>query len=280
MGYAGNGICDPESLQDHSDAYFHIGSLIEIRDYVGDTATGRGGSCGSVTPLTNPSPPNPASATYTIPKGTPFVLSTDNASSAYFAWEEFDLGDPAPPDNENGPNATPRPLFRSRPPSGSTARYFPDFSTLTQATPQPPLGEALPMLNRTMKFRVTARNNHGGFSSNVMAVIVDSAAGPFKILSIGGGNTWRRGSVHVLNWDPAHTDKPPVNCKKVLIQLAIDNDPSKLFTVATDVPNSGSYKLTVPAGVPLTAHAHLILRSTGNIFLAVSPAEIQVTPGP
>jgi len=282
MGYAGNGICDPDSLQDHSDSYFHIGSLVEIRDYVSDASTG-GGSCGVLRPLSYAPPPVSPSAAYTIPKGTPFVLSTainNSPQNAFvFAWEEFDLGDPAPPDDENGPNPTPRPLFRSKPPSGSTLRFFPDFPNLVQAPGASTLGEALPMLDRTMKFRVTTRNNHGSFSYTEVAVKVDPSSGPFRILSSTGGNTWQRGSVHTLKWDAAHSDKAPVSCSRVVLQLAIDEDSSRLVTLAGSIPNSGSYDLTVPTGAPLTAHGRLILKSEGNVFLAISPFDIQITPG-
>jgi hypothetical protein len=282
MGYAGDGICDPASLQDHSDSYFHVASLIEIRDYATDTATGGGGSCGTSRPLSYTAPPAIASAAYTIPKGTPFVLSTDIHHGApvpfVFAWEEFDLGDPAPPDDENGPNPTPRPLFRSKSPSSSTERFFPSFGSLIEAPGAPTRGEALPMLDRTMKFRMTARNNHGSFGYREVAVKVDPSSGPFTVLLSVGGNSWQRGTIHKLRWNPAHTDRAPVNCSRVRLQLAIDEDPSKLFTLAQNIPNSGSYDLTVPTGTPLTAHGRLILRSEGNVFLAVSPFNIQITP--
>lgn len=281
MGYAGPGICDPDSLQDHSDSYFHIGSLLEIRDFLSDTSAG-GGSCGTTLPLSYPPPPIPTSAAYTIPKGTPFVLSAlvNGPSSPFiFTWEEFDLGDPAPPDDEDGPNPTPRPLFRSKAPSGSSLRFFPDFPTLIQTLGAPTLGEALPMLDRTMKFRAIVRNDHGSFSYSEFSVKVDANSGPFRILPNTSGNTWQRGSSHTLQWDLAGSDKAPVSCSRVRVQLAIDEDSSKLFTLAAGVPNSGSYDVVIPGGTPLTSHGRLILKSDDNIFLAVSPFTVQITPG-
>jgi hypothetical protein len=284
MGYAGNGICDPESLQQHSDPYFHIASLIEIRDYITDNTPGSGGSCGSLAPTSNASLPVPKSAMYAVPKATPFLLSETSTSGVptpvLFAWEEFDLGDPAPPDNEDGPNATPRPLFRSRPPGGDGVRYFPDYANLILAPSVPALGEALPMLSRTMKFRITTRNNRGGFSANDVTVTVDSGSGPFKILPSTGGSTWQRGSVHTLKWDQANTDKPPLNCKRLILQIITDNDPTKPFTLAKDVPNTGSYDLTVPSSTPLSAHARVIVKAEEGIFFAVSPTDVQITPRP
>src|SRR5208282_93624 len=96
MAYAG--LCDPTSLQDHSDDYFHIASLDEIKAYITDTTPGAGGSCPVLKPLPFVVPAVLSLPTYTIPKGTPFVLSASISPSANtFNWEEYDLGDPAPP---------------------------------------------------------------------------------------------------------------------------------------------------------------------------------------
>jgi hypothetical protein len=61
--------------------------------------------------------------------------------------------------------------------------------------------------------------------------------------------------------------------------MAIDEDSSRLFTLAAGIPNSGSYNLAIPVGTPLTSHGRLILKSDDNIFLAVSPFIVQITPG-
>src|SRR6202162_4651161 len=275
MGYAGDGICDPSSLQKHSDAYFHNVSLVEIREYAGDATAGGGGSCGVFKPTSFPAPPVLSAGSYIVPKGTPFLLAADTSgmppNTFVFNWEEFDLGDPAPPDDESGPHATPRPLFRSQLPSGGALRMFPDFSTIIHAPGAPSIGESLPLLDQTMKFRLTARNNRGTFAFAEVSVMVDANSGPFKILAQVGGNTWQRRSAHTLRWDVAGTDNPPVRCSRLVLQLTVDDDPAKLFTLATGIPNSGSYSLTVPPGTPVTDHAHLVLRSEDNIFLAVSP---------
>lgn len=219
-----------------------------------------------------------------MPKGTPFLLAADisglPSNTFVFNWEEFDLGDPAPPDDETGPQATPRPLFRSQVPTGTASRWFPDFSIIVQAPGAPSLGESLPLLDRTMKFRVTARNNRGSFAFAEVGVKVDAGSGPFRILPNAGGTTWQRGSTQTVSWDVASTDKLPVNCSRLLLQLAVDDDPAKLVTLASGIANSGSYRMTVPPSAAVTNHAHLVLRSEGNIFLAVSPFRVQITPAP
>lgn len=281
MGYAGPGICDPESLQDHSDAYFHIASLLEIENFIGDTSPGGGGSCGTSTALSFAPPSVSASGIYTVPKGTAFVLTAELPNAApnptLFNWEEFDLGDPAPPDDESGPPSLPRPLFRSRPPDLRVFRFFPDFENLISSAGAPVLGEAFPMLDRTMKFRVVGRNNHGSFTYAEVPVKIDVRSGPFKVISVSGGNSWPRGSVHTIRWDPAHTDQPPIRCTRIDILLAADDGTSKLYALAKSLPNSGTYNLTIPPDAPLRGRAFLILKSDKNIFLAVYPFALQIT---
>jgi hypothetical protein len=128
-----------------------------------------------------------------------------------------------------------------------------------------------------MKFRVTGRNNHGSFSYAEIPVKIDVNSGPFKVDSVSSGNSWSRGSLHAIRWDVAHTDGAPVNCTRVDLLLAVDEDPSRLYPLATGIPNSGSFNLTLPADVPVTDRAFLIIRSEKNIFLAVYPFALRIT---
>jgi Metallo-peptidase family M12B Reprolysin-like len=279
MGYAG--ICDPESLQEHSDAYFHLASLLEVVNYVTNTASGTGGSCGTLSPLAFGVPTFPGPGSYTIPKGTPFLLSLDLKSGSpnvsTFNWEEFDLGDPAPPDDESGPPTVPRPLFRSKTPDLNRFRFFPDFESLIRSSGTPTLGETMPFLDRTMRFRFTGRNSHGGFTYVEIPVKIDPNSGPFKIVSASGGNDWARGSVHKIQWDVARTNIGPINCAQIRAFLAIGGNPGDLYEVAKGIPNSGSYDLLVPLDAPLSNRSFLILAADNNIFLTVYPFALQIT---
>jgi hypothetical protein len=274
MAYAG--ICDPESLQTHSDPYFHVASLLEITDYIG---TGRGGDACGVTRANSSSttPQIVLHGDFTIPKGTPFVLTANllqQLPNESYTWEEFDLGDASPPNDEDKPNATARPLFRSVLPRANSSRYFPDSEYLF-VTP-PPIGEALPMLNRTLTFQVTGRDNHGGFSVAEQHVVVNSSSGPFRVLPFTGSRTWVRGSTHEIRWDVANTDKSPINCERLKVSLIIDGHVDSRMTLNDDVPNTGSVTLVIPEQAPLTTHGRLMLEANGNIFLAVSPDEIEI----
>jgi hypothetical protein len=273
MAYAG--ICDPESLQTHSDPYFHVASLLEITDYIG---TGGGGDVCAV-PRPNSSSTTPqvvAHSDFTIPKGTPFVLTANllqQLPNESYTWEEFDLGDASPPNDEDKPNATARPLFRSVLPGANSSRYFPDSEYLFGT---PPIGEALPMLNRTLTFQVTGRDNHGGFSVAQQHVIVNSSSGPFRVLPFTGTRTWERGSTHEIRWDVANTDKSPINCDRLKLSLIIDGHVDSRMTLNDNVLNKGSVTFVIPEQAPLTTHGRLMLEAYGNIFLAVSPDEIEI----
>jgi hypothetical protein len=134
-------------------------------------------------------------------------------------------------------------------------RFFPDFESLIQTGGQPNIGEVMPLLKRTINFRATGRNNRGSFSYAELPVKIDANSGPFKIVSVSGCTSWAKGSTHRIQWDTAGTDRAPVNCTKVNLLLAIDGNPSKLFTLGTGIANSGSFTLTVPAFPLQTGHS-------------------------
>lgn len=278
MSYTGPGLCGSESIQPDSDAYFHAASLAEIAAFLMDASTG--GSCGkkiSIPSLDVPPTGIAVDFAYTVPKETPFVLvpTLNIARPLKFTWEEYDLGAPAPPDD----SSSVRPLFRSRKPDLIGTRYLPAIESLSPPTPNGVFtAESLPRLSTTLVFRLTVRNGFGRFNYSDAHISVDSGSGPFRLVQPSGGIAWPVGSSHMILWDVANTDQPPINVKNVRVSILPDGDPTKEFTVVESVPNSGSATVTIPNNAPVTSNALLKLTSVGNIFFSVAPTPLQIVP--
>lgn len=262
MAYAG--ICGPDDLQDHSDPYFHSMSFDEIRDYV----TGFGDTCSVVTTTGNDAPLVFAGPNHTIPQSTPFVLTASgndpNGDPLTYGWEERDLGPAAPLDAQDDGQI---PLFRTFNPTTDPSRTFPRLSDVLSGTRSDV--EKLPTTNRTMDFRVTARDNRaggGGVEWDEMRVTVDAASGPFWIIS--PMTTIPSNTVLSVTWAIAGTDGPPVSTSHVDILLSTDDGVTFPTVLASNTPNDGSETVTIP-DVP-TSLARIKVESVGNVFFAIS----------
>ena len=93
MAYAG--ICGGENLQSNSDATFHAVSIGQINAFINNGTTG--GSCGTLVSTGNSLPTTiDAGSGFTIPQGTPFVLtgsaSADPDGDALsYQWDQIDV---------------------------------------------------------------------------------------------------------------------------------------------------------------------------------------------
>jgi hypothetical protein len=271
MAYAG--ICGAEDLQPHSDDTFHTRSFDQI---VAFSTGGTGGSCPVITATGNTAPTVNAGAAFTVPKQTPFTLTgsaTDpDPDTLTYMWEEFDLGSAAPPNTDT--NAA-RPIFRSFVPLTVPSRTFPRLSDILGNVAT--LGESMSNRNRTMTFRLTARDNRaggGGVNYASTTVRVVTAAGPFTVTQPNTAVTWAGGSSQTVTWSVASTTAAPVSCANVAIALSTDGGATFNNLVAS-TPNDGTQSVTIPS-TP-TTQARIRVTCVGNIFFDISNANFTIT---
>ena len=273
MAYAG--ICDASNnLQPNTDPQFHALSFDNITDYINNSA---GRNCAVNIATGNTSPVVNAGADYTIPKLTPFMLTgsaTDvDKDPLTYSWEEINTGGPFGEWNTPEGDA---PIFRSFPPVTTPLRYFPKMSDILNKTTT--IGEILPTYSRTLKFRLTARDNHasgGGVCNDEMSVVVNGKAGPFKVTTPDTA-AWNAGTFKMVTWDVNNTNIAPVNCANVAIELSADGGVTFPVTLLASTPNDGSAEITVPENI--TALARIRVKAVGNIFFDISDKNFKIQP--
>lgn len=299
MAYAGT--CNSDDLQPGSDPYFHAVSFDEISTFL----QAGGGSCkvvintGNTLPVINVLPNNNAN----IPIGTPFTLSgsaTDaNGDAVTYSWEEWDLGSAG--GWNTGANTATAPIFKSRIPKITGERTFPDISLIVannNLALQDELGnvmngnkgEQLPLVARTMKFRLTVRDNRAGGggvvssgsgcqSAAAFQVNVIDGTGPFTVsypnvtgLSLAGA------SLQTITWNVAGTATAPISCANVKISLSTDGGFTYPTIISASTPNDGTENLVIPNIASTTAR--IKIEAVGNIFFDISNNNFTITPAP
>ena len=267
MAYAG--ICGTQNVQSNSDDYFHIHSLIEIQNFL----LGTGSSCDANTALTN-NPPviTSTGGNRTIPISTPFMLTgaatdPDAAQTLTYCWEQYNREASTQPPVAT---ATAGPNFRSFVPDTSPTRFFPRLQTLVSNATS--TWEVLPSVSRTMTFQLSVRDNAAGggcVDRQSMTVTFSNAAGPFTVTyPTATGISWIAGSSQTVTWNRANTHLTPVNCPRVNIYLSTNGGFSYPITLATNVPNIGSWNVLVPNN--LTTTARVMVKAADNIFFDIS----------
>lgn len=291
MAYAG--ICGADNTQPNSDPYFHTKSFDEIIAY---TTSGNGANCPVITSTGNLSPSviMPAN-NQQIPKSTPFVLTGNgfdpDGDAITYNWEEWDLGSSGA--WNAGATSTTAPLFKSRVPLTVGRRYFPALPVILAGYPANPAaamgglkGETLPTVARTMKFRLTVRDNQpggggvatggDGCSSTAMFNVIVTNDGPFVVTSPNTALVWQGGSTQTITWDVANTNAAGgINCQNVDIIMSTDGGLNFNTVVLSNTPNDGSQDITVPMINSTTVR--FMVKANGNIFFDISDVNLTIT---
>lgn len=254
MSYAN--VCDsPDRYVSASDPYFHYNSIDQMLTALNGTSCGVTGGNNSSDPSAN------ALSDITIPKETPFILvgaatdGNDPTGQLTYGWQQYD-GNGG--ETQGAPNCSSnnQPLFRYRPPTNNTFRYFPQYQDVLNGNNNSIPWEKLPCTARTINFSLLVRDNNTSFgrtSEDQMKVSVANT-GPFEVSGPNGGEVVTGGQLLAVNWTVNGTDS---HCSNVDILLSIDGGLSYSVLV-NGTSNDGNQSVTLP-NTPTTS-ARIIVR--------------------
>ena len=141
----------------------------------------------------------------------------------------------------------------------------------------PPHGETLPITNRALNFRLTARDNrrNGGAinTADMLVTVVENGAG-FSVTAPSGG-TFPSGSNVAATWNVTGTNALPVNTANVKISLSTDGGYTYPYVLLASTANDGNETVTLPVGVT-SSSARVRVEAVGNIFFSISPANFTI----
>ncbi len=299
MGYAGITSYD---VQLHSDPIFSYKNINQIQTNL-NTKT-----CPVSTTMANNTPVVNAGADYTIPIGTAFML-TGTASDAdagdvlTYLWEQNDVGTSATVNATSRVLATKTvgPNFRTFKPSTNIFRYCPQMGkilagTISITTSANSNWETVSTVARNLNFTFIARDNQAGggqTAEDAMVVAVNTTGGAFSVSSQSTtGISYAQGSTQTVTWVPGSTASTPFNSPTVDILMTTNAstaletfnattptspNPTTWTTIASGVPNNGSYDVTIPATAPVSSTCRFMVKAVGNIFLAVNAKNFAIT---
>ncbi|MDG4789471.1 M12 family metallo-peptidase [Micromonospora sp. WMMD1102] len=135
--------------------------------------------------------------------------------------------------------------------------------------------------DRTMHFRLTARDGHpgaGGIGSADTALTLAPAAGPFLVTSQATAETLTGGAELPVSWDVAGTDAAPVGVGEVRISLSVDGGKTFGYVLAERTANDGAETVTLP-NVGAKA-ARIRVEAVGNVFFDLNDADLALRAAP
>ncbi len=264
MGYAG--ITGATDVQPHSDAYFHVNSIIQVQTNLASKI------CDVETPIASQTPIVTAMPDVNIPKSTAFVLTGQATSPGghplTYTWEQTDSAS-SPTTKANLGTLNSGPNFRSWTPTvdGNT-RFFPKFATvLAGNVKNTNQWEAASTVARTMNFKLTARDNNPNVLEQQTAFgtqkVIVGADGPFKINSTKVYNN----AAGPLDWAVSNTNAAPYNVENVKIDYSLDGN--TWTDLAASTPNDGSENFTF-ASLATGSTIYARVSAIGNVFYTIS----------
>uniref|UniRef100_UPI00262720B0 GEVED domain-containing protein n=1 Tax=uncultured Chryseobacterium sp. TaxID=259322 RepID=UPI00262720B0 len=270
MGYAG--ITGPNTdVQPHSDPYFHNVSIKQVQTNLNNK------TCDVETAVTNNPPVIAALPTYTIPKGTAFVLTasaTDPENDPMtYTWEQVDNAATTINKNNLG-TTTSGASFRSFNPTTSPTRYFPKFSSVLAGVLNNANNtwESVSTVARTTKFAVTVRDNNPAANQQqtqyAEQTIIVGNDGPFTVTST---NAYNNGPTNVT-WNVANTAGAPYNTANVKIDFSSDNGATWTVLSASTI-NDGNEDVNF-GPIPVGTNLKVRVSAIGNVFYAIGNATV------
>ena len=268
MGYAG--ITGATDVQPHSDAYFHVNSIIQIQTNLTNK------TCDIESTVNNNPPVITALPDVTIPKGTAFVLSAQATDAEgdplTYTWEQVDNATSTTTIANLG-TLTNGPSFRSWTPTASPTRYFPKLSTVLAGNLKNNADwEAVSTVARATNFRVTVRDNNADAAQkqtqSALQKVTVSANGPFKITATKVYNN----APGPLTWDIVGTNAAPFNVANVKVDYTLDNG-ANWVVLSASTPNDGTEDFNFASLATNTA-LKIRISAIGNVFYAIAPVTV------
>lgn len=277
MAYAG--VSGSYDYAAHSQDNFVYKSIQQIQVNLANKA------CAVNVPLTNTPPTISAGADFTIPKGTPFVLTGTGSdaqtnSALQYTWEQNDSSNASAA--TTGANSfasatkTVGPIFRPLPPTSTPVRYFPSLANILSNTLVSNT-EALPNVARTLNFVLTGRDHGAGggqTSTDATVVTVLSTAGPFNVTSQAAANiAYPQGSTQTVTWT-VNSTATIAGAANVSILLSTDGGQTYPTTLVASTPNNGTATVTMPnINAPF---CRIMVKPTANIFFDVNTTNFSI----
>ncbi len=272
MSYAG--VCGgtpSENIQMHSDPFFHTVNFDEMTTFRDNSSCGTWSDTGNHAPLI-------ANVTNcAVPRSTPFnliagVVDTDeDGDPVTAAFEQFDPA-PAQVSGYPSPTATSGPLFRSQVPvaicSGcASMRHLPNLDSAFAGVAAP--WEVLPAVDRTLHFRVTARDSRaGGGGVSYRDLTVNVSGDPFQITSPHEGDVLECGESTTITWDVGGVPTP----MGLNLYFRKFSDPhwSGYYPIASAAPNDGAFTTPLPHNLTMNNDALIEINASPLCFWNLS----------